>query len=127
MKKNNKTLIIGFIVIVLVILGYIGFQVYSRYSISKDMKKVLYDYFENNNVHISSNKFTIDNVEILCKGKDAYIVEFNISFEDDKVNNLENLNALVNKNKDSWDVKSFSGGITAKEINSYKFRCYKKI
>ncbi len=126
MNKSVKSLITYSLITVLIFIIYFVFQLCNNSLISKDIKDKLYDYFKNNsNTHISSHSFSIENINILCKGDNAYIVEFDIYFEDNS-NVLKELGAMVYEEKDTWKVKSFVGGINMNELNLYNFRCYDK-
>ncbi len=121
MKTNNKKIIIYSIFIMLVILIYFGYQIYNKNLITK----TLYNYFKDNNSHISSHDFNIEDLEIVCKGKDAYIVDFIISF-DDIPNELHDLGALLHKKDKVWNVESFLSKEVINNLDSYNFKCYNK-
>lgn len=121
MKKSNKLIIISSILIILIIVSYFGYQMYIKNLIEKN----LYDYFKNNNSHISSYDFKIENLKIVCKGNKAYIVDFAISFNDIP-NELQDLGALVYQKDKKWNVKSILNKDTINEIDSYDLKCYKK-
>jgi hypothetical protein len=124
MNEKVKPIIIDIIAVILVITMYTGFQSYREASLLKTMKNTLYKYFKENNTHISSHNFSIDDVKIQCKGRNAYIVEFDILF-DNKSNGLNDFGATIYKENNKWNVKNFGTGITKEELKLYRFRCYK--
>jgi hypothetical protein len=124
MSKKVKSIIIYIIAALLVIIIYTGFNNYREKLLSNTIKDTLQKYFKDNNTHIASRNFNINDIRIRCEGNDAYIVEFNILFNDNNSNNLNNLSATIYKTNNTWHVKGFGSGITNDELKLYKFRCY---
>lgn len=118
-KKKSIIILIALFAIILIIIGYFSYQLH----IKNVLKENVYDYFKNNNAHISSQDFKITDFEIACKGKKAYIVDFSITFEDSS-NKLSDLGALVYQEDKKWNVQSILNKET--EIESYNLKCYKR-
>jgi archaellum component FlaG (FlaF/FlaG flagellin family) len=124
MNRNIRSIVVYIVAVLLVTAGYFGIMSYREATLSKTMKDTLYKYFEDNNNHISSHDFAIDDVKIRCKGNNAYLVEFNLSVSDDTSDEFNDLAATVYKKNNTWNVKGFGAGLTNEEIKEYNFKCY---
>lgn len=124
MGKDNKSAVICVLIAALIIIGSIVINSYKNQTLLKTMENTLQDYFENNNIHISSRGFDINNVTIRCRGNKAYIVEFDLILDNADSNQLNRLAATIYKNKKEWNVKGFGSGLTNKELELYNFKCY---
>jgi hypothetical protein len=124
MGKNVKSIIIYIVAVILVIIIFVGFNTYRENLLSKTIKDNLEEYFKTSNSHISSHDFSISNINIICRGKNAYIVEFNLHLNDNASPELDKLGTILYKSNNIWHVKGFSSGITTDELKSYNLRCY---
>jgi hypothetical protein len=124
MIKNVRSAIIYIAVIILVILGDVGFNIYREKQVSVTIKDTLQKYFENNNEHIASYDFSISDINIKCRGNNAYIVEFNMLLDANTSKKIDKLGALVYKKNNTWQAKGLGSKITTDELSSYNFRCY---
>jgi hypothetical protein len=124
MIKIIRSVAIYIIVIILVIIGYISFNAYREKQILGTIKDSLYEYFKNNNSHIAAYDFNISDINIKCRGNNAYIVEFNMLLDANASKEIDKLGVIVYKKDNTWQVKGFGSGITSKEAETYNFRCY---
>jgi hypothetical protein len=124
MIKNIQSIMIYIIVIILVTIGYIILNSNREELLSRTMKDTLQTYFENNNSHIASYDFSINDIKIKCRGNNAYLVEFNMILDEDTAKKFNKLGAIIYKKNNIWQVKGFGSGFTIDELESYNFRCY---
>lgn len=124
MNKNIKSIIIYVIAITLVIIGSVSIAAYKDRLLSKTIENTINEYFEETNAHISSHNFDISNIKIMCRGDDAYIVEFQLILDDSNDTKFNSLGATIYKDKDTWSVKGLGSGLTNDELELYNFKCY---
>jgi len=124
LKETIKSIIIYSVACLTIVLSSCYYNNSQKGKLLKTMENTLYNYFANNNIHISSRDFSIDDVKIRCIGNKAYIVEFDLLISDDNSKNFNKLGATIYKENDEWNVKGFGRGLTNEELNLYNFKCY---
>lgn len=124
MKEIIKTFIIYAVAISIIVLSSCHYNNSRKGKLLKTMENTLYSYFENNNMHIASHDFSINDVRIKCIGNRAYIVEFDLSINDDDSKTFDSLGATIYKVNDEWNVKGFGNGLSTDELKLYNFKCY---
>ena len=128
MRETIKTIVIYGVAILILVLASYSYNTIRRDKLERTFEKTLYNYFKENNIHIAQYDFNIENVEIVCVGNKAYLVEFALMFPNDLEGSFDRLGATIYKENDNdeWIVRGFGEGFTTEEIDKFNFRCHRK-